>query len=132
MNKLNQDTFNPLLLKDKLGYREAAQISTKLTVRIDEDIKSANYYSDVIERMRELTENDQVEIIINTDGGSLQGTLAIINAINNCEANVVGIIEGDCASGGSAIALSCPNIAVSPYGTMMIHCATGFTGGNVS
>jgi len=129
--QMNQNVFPQDLFNQQLSYREAQSISTRMTVRIDEDIREVQYYSNVIERINELTENDELHVVINTGGGSLQSTLAIINAINNCQAEVTGIIEGEASSGGSAIALSCPSLAVSPYATLFIHAASGITGGKM-
>lgn len=127
-----QEPVLPFNLNPKLEYREAQQVSSKITIRLDDDIQDASYYGNVIERMSELTENDVVEIVVNTDGGSLNGTLAIVNAIQNCQAEIFCNIEGSAYSGGSLIALACPNIGISPYATMMLHSASGVSGGKMS
>ena len=52
-------------------------------------------------------------------------TSAIIfkNLIEECRAEVVGVLEGEAFSAGSLILLSCPTIHIKPYSTLMCHSA---------
>ncbi len=71
-----------------------------------------------------LGEGDVILLSINSYGGQLDGAIAIINAIQDTDANVHASIEGVAASAASLIALAAPSISVSPYATMMVHSAT--------
>ncbi len=107
-----------------LGYFEAKKELSKISVYLDEQIKQPDYYRQLIHRIRNADEHDIVEIYISSYGGSLDGALALIEAIENTDANVLCVITGMAASAASLIALASPNISVSPRASMMLHQAS--------
>ena len=115
--------------KDTLSFMEYQNASTKLVVRLDEDIKEVNYYSGVIERMSTLTSNDQVHFVLNSGGGTADGAMALITAIENTDATVIGIVEGKCHSAASIILMHCDAAAVGNYAHMLCHVWSNFDGG---
>lgn len=104
---------------------------TKYTIPLDKEIKRVSLYRDALRVLEEAGEGDEVEIIINTPGGSLNTTITLINAIQGCQGRVVGKVVGLAASGGSLVALSCPEIILMPYSQLMIHPASGGLEGTV-
>lgn len=88
---------------------------------IDEAVEGTSYYRPLLQTLFSAGENDTVELIIDTGGGYLSGALSIIQAIQNTEATVVGVLLGDASSAGSLILLACPNVVLTEYATMMIH-----------
>lgn len=104
---------------------------TKFTIPLDKEIKRVSLYRDALRVLEEAGPDDEVEIIINTPGGSLNTTITMINAIQNCQGRVVGKVVGLAASGGSLVALSCPEIVLMPYSQLMIHPASGGLEGTV-
>lgn len=107
-----------------LPYYESTKTNRCIKVPLDENIKEAKYYRTVLQGIESLGEGDVVLLSINSYGGQLDGAIAIINAIENTEADVHASIEGVAASAASLIALAAPSISVSPYATMMVHSAT--------
>jgi ATP-dependent protease ClpP protease subunit len=107
-----------------LPYYESTKVNRCIKVSLDENIKEPKYYRTVLQGIESLGEGDVVLLSINSYGGQLDGAIAIINAIENTEAEVHASIEGVAASAASLIALASPSISVSPYATMMVHSAT--------
>lgn len=107
-----------------LPYFESTKVNRCIKVYLDENIREAKYYRTVLQGIESLGEGDVVLLNINSYGGQLDGAIAIINAIENTEADVHASIEGVAASAASLIALASPSISVSPYATMMVHAAT--------
>lgn len=107
-----------------LPYFESTKTNRCIKVFLDENIREAKYYRTVLQGIDALGEGDLILLNINSYGGQLDGAIAIINAIENTEADVHASIEGVAASAASLIALAAPSISVSPYATMMVHAAT--------
>jgi ATP-dependent protease ClpP protease subunit len=107
-----------------LPYFESSKVNRCIKVPLDENIKEPKYYRTVIQGIDSLNEGDLVLLNINSYGGQLDGAIALINAMDNTEADVHASIEGVAASAASLIALAAPSISVSPYATMMVHSAT--------
>jgi hypothetical protein len=74
--------------------------------------------------MESLTENDIVDLKVNSPGGRLDGLVYLVNAISDCEAPVIGTLSGEAASAATVILLSCDGLRIKPYSTMMIHSAS--------
>jgi len=103
-----------------------------LTIHLDENIMPPNYYRAVVDEMMRLTEDDVVQILINSHGGDYYGMLSIIESIRNTDADVLAVITGMAASAASIIALSCPKMIVCDGATMMIHSLSYGTFGKES
>lgn len=126
-NKLDDeddDSNNSVLTNQYLPYFQSTQINRCIKAFIDENVKEAKYYRNLIQTIDSLGQDDYVHLSINTYGGHLDGAIAIINAVQNTDANVHCHIDGIAASAGSLIALASPSVSVSPYASMMIHAAT--------
>jgi ATP-dependent protease ClpP protease subunit len=89
-------------------------------VYIDDEIGEPNTYREIFELLNKVTNKDTVIFKINTNGGLVQTTLAIINAIKSCNAMTVAEIQTAYSAGG-IIAMACKKQIVMPYATMMIH-----------
>jgi ATP-dependent protease ClpP protease subunit len=104
-----------------LSYAERQVNLSQITVPIDEPIRGAKYYRQVCYRISQLSEHDSVKFIINSPGGDLDGLVSILHAMKASEVETHAEITGICHSAASMLALSCDNIFVSPYATMMVH-----------
>ena len=112
-----------------LGYFEQRQHASKITLILDEQIRMPSYYRGALHRIRNAEEGDYVEVIISSYGGSLDGAISIINALEQTDAQVAAVIDGIAASAASLIALSCSNIQVSSRASMMLHSGSFATMG---
>lgn len=127
INKLDDeddDFTNPMLANQHLPYFQSTQTLRCIKAYIDEGVREAKYYRNLIHTIDSLGEGDAVYLSINTYGGHLDGAIALINSIQNTDATVHCHIDGIAASAGSLIALASPSVSVSPYASMMIHAAT--------
>lgn len=100
-------------------------------IYLDEEIKDPTYYRQAFQVLRSCQRGDLVRIFISSPGGNLNSALIFKNCIEQCEGDVVAIIEAEAFSAASLIALSCPGIEVKPYATMMLHSASFGSGGSV-
>ncbi len=103
---------------------------TQYQVFIDEEIGEPKKYRDLIASLYSAGSNDVFNIMINSPGGNLSTTMAIIEAIKQTPAMVVGVINGECFSAASFLALSCNHIVVTDNAHMLAHTASYGTGGN--
>lgn len=94
-----------------------------------EDVTPAQFNSFI----KGLDKGDNVELIINSCGGSVTSGIAIASAIQRAQANghqVVAKIEGLCASIASVIACACSKITMTESSFVMIHNCWGIVQGN--
>lgn len=123
-----EDDF-PFLGKQQLGFFERSMQATQITLYLDEHIQEPLYYRNVLNRIHNMQQQDELDIVINSPGGRLDSAISIINAIRFTEGNVTGIIDNQAHSAASMILLSCPNIFVAPNSSMMLHSySTGIVG----
>ena len=92
-------------------------------ILLDEEIKAPSYYRNAYQTLRQAGEGETVELIISSPGGVLTSAIIFKNLIEECRAEVVGVLEGEAFSAGSLILLSCPTIHIKPYSTLMCHSA---------
>lgn len=103
---------------------EYTAVSRVFDIYLDEPIEEPTYYRKALKVFEEAGPGDLIKLKIDTPGGRLDTTIKFINAIQNCQADVVGILEGSAASAGSFILLSCPLIQIQPFTSMMCHNAS--------
>lgn len=112
-----------------LGFHKRQRPVTDISFSIDEYVRDPKYYRQIVEELGGLTEEDSVQIKINSGGGDLFGLVALLEAIRMCDANVLAIITGSAHSAASMLALSCPNVAVTPTAHMLVHFVSFGSGG---
>ena len=108
----------------KVQYYKRAIPSFEMIVNLNDSIRDPGHYFDLVEEMESLTENDIVDLKVNSPGGRLDGLVYLVNAIRDCEAPVIGTLSGEAASAATVILLSCDGLRIKPYSTMMIHSAS--------
>lgn len=110
-------------------WRENTMELTQVQFRLDGEIESPDYYRDLLSRIESLGESDEVQLIIDSVGGDLDGCIAICDAIMATPAQVTGILVNRAYSAGAFIALCCDSLEVRPYARMMTHTYRGSFGG---
>lgn len=77
--------------------------------------------------VRELTDLDvdEIELHINSPGGSVYDGIAIRNALVQHDAKVTSIVDGLAASAASYIALAGDEVVMAPNSELMVHDASG-------
>ena len=122
----NQNIIFPLKEQDTSFIKSAEIKYHQHRVFLDKDIDDPSEYRELIDLLFSASEMDEIQIFINSVGGQLRTAQAIIEGIKLTQANVTGIIIGDCHSAASMIALYCHNVMVLDSASMMIH--TAYTG----
>lgn len=113
---------------------EVSQVSNTINafdIYLDEEIKDPTYYRQALQVIRSGQRGDLIRIHISSPGGNLNSALMFKNAIEECEADVLAIIQAEAYSAAGLIALSCPMIEVKKHATMMCHSAAFGAGGIV-
>lgn len=117
---------------NKLGYFRSTQTAQCLDIHITGTIREAEYYTQVVQAIKQTDEGDVVKFHINSWGGSLNGLQSILSAMFSTEATTVAYLDGSIFSAAGMLCLHCDNIHVSPVSEMMIHFVSFQTGGKGS
>lgn len=98
------------------------QVNTHL-VFIDDDITSPSNYRDVIHCLATCSENDNVNILVNSSGGRTDSAWAIIEAMKGCRGDVAVTVLGAAYSAASMIACMADECYFTESSEMMLHTA---------
>ena len=118
-NKCNKFNDN-----EQQTWMEMEMQISKLRFRLGA-VNKPEFYQAVLDRIEMLGENDEIEVVIDSVGGDLDGCIAICDALQATEATVTGILVNRAFSAGAFIALCCDNLEVRPNARMMIHSYSG-------
>lgn len=80
--------------------------------------------------LNDLDGSDDVELVINSPGGSVFDAAEIYTAIKEYDGKVTAKIVGLAASAASWIAMAADEVSISPLGLMMVHNAQSFAIGD--
>lgn len=84
----------------------------------------------VIDLINQAKNSEDLEVEINSGGGSVFAGSEIYTALKSYDGKVITKIVGIAASAASVIAMAGDNILISPTGQIMIHNASGGFGGD--
>lgn len=84
-------------------------------------IIGSEYYTDMIQAIRMCAPNDKVFIYINSEGGEVDTGLQIINSINECNCEVITVLDSKAYSIAAVIFLAGHTRIVHAQGSLMIH-----------
>ena len=115
-----------------LGFFADTQQQTCITVPIDGNIEAPMFYRQVVNAINNTSEQDVIEFEINSGGGRLDGLCSLLSAMKRTSAEKIALINGDCHSAASMLALACDAAVVSPYASMLVHNASGGTLGKIA
>ena len=93
-------------------------------VFLDSPIEEPAGYRELLSVLFNATEDDTVNIFINSEGGQLDTALAIVEALKNTEAQVTAVLIGACHSAASIISMYCDQVAVLDSAYSMVHTAS--------
>lgn len=95
-----------------------------VTVQLVGEIGPITQFLELIEVLDTATENDEVEIVIDTPGGDVYTTSAIVERMENCRGNVITTASGMVASAGSFLWFYGKEKRVNRWAKFMIHCSS--------
>lgn len=131
--------------KEKIDFRlEAKETETKAIVYLYGDIvdeQPRDWWSGeelegefiIPKKVREIfeeIEKDEVELHINSYGGSIFASVSIFNYLKTLDKNITVIVDGLAASGASLIAMAGAKLKMPRNTTLMIHRASSYAWGN--
>lgn len=109
--------------------KATAKAPARATIHINEAIGADPFFGgvDAAELIAEIDglAVDELEVRINSEGGSAYDGLAIANAIIRNSANTTTYVDGLAASAASLVALAGDKVVMSKYGQMMLHNSRG-------
>lgn len=74
--------------------------------------------------------DDDMELVINSPGGSVMEGLELINLIQKCEKKIKAKVEVQCCSIAAVIALACDSMEIKKTDFMVLHNCMTFAFGN--
>lgn len=86
--------------------------------------------SDINKALAKMKDDEEVEIIINSGGGSVFAGSEIYTSLRAYKGKTVGKVVGIAASAASVIAMGVKRLEISPTAQIMIHRASTYGGGN--
>lgn len=113
-----------LPIKNQCPVSEFTMTSKVYEVLLDEGIREPGYYRDALQVIRNANPGDTVKLLICNGGGRLDTAIMFRNSIAESQADVLAVIEGECHSAASMIALSSDGVQVKPYASMLVHNAS--------
>lgn len=97
-------------------------VGTKYNVYITKGIDEPHNYDEVVNLLENVvTEDDYVAMYLTTPGGYIVSAMRIMDAMDNCVCPIEGILSGETASAGTAIAMKCDYLTIGKYANMMLH-----------
>jgi len=98
----------------------------KIQIYLTSDVLSNYVYVKAIDELLSATEDDEIDIIIQTPGGDVFGGIGIASAMHRTRAKLKVVANGLCASCGSLILLEAPPecIEIREWAEIMIHGPT--------
>lgn len=123
----DEDYYRPM--HSGLFYRRSS--NAKFTYYIDSYIGAPSQYRPLLQCMENMQEGDKLDIFIQSGGGRLDASMAIINAMHSTEGDVTVISNGMTASAAGIILLQAPELIITPVSQFMAHQASLGSGGKL-
>lgn len=95
--------------------------------KTEESTTSQRYF---VENLAGVTQEQTVELYINSMGGDVKEALGIVNALKRCPAKVIAYVDGFAASAASVLTQAADEIYMPRNTCMMLHNARWVTEGN--
>lgn len=86
--------------------------------------------NDVNKALAKMKDDEEVEVIINSGGGSVYAGSEIYTSLKSYKGKTLGRVVGIAASAASVIAMGVKWLEISPTAQIMIHRAETYGGGN--
>jgi ATP-dependent protease ClpP protease subunit len=96
---------------------------------ISEAVGDADKYVELIHKIKTAAPTDVIYLYLNTPGGNLYTGIQIMSAMNNSDAHVITVLEGEVCSLGTMLFLCGDEFVVNDFSMFMIHNYSGGAGG---
>ena len=98
-------------------------------INLNRAIEDVSQFEYAIQAMNMAGDEDEVEIRLQSPGGSMDATDAFIHAMNGCKAHIHTVATGNCSSAASAILLNSISFELSDGFSSLIHAGSLGAGG---
>ena len=125
MSKANESLEELLMMpqEQKGLIRTITQQMHTHLVFIDDDIVAPSAYRDVIHCLATCSENDSVNMLVNSSGGRTDSIWQVIEAMKGCRGQVSVTVIGAAYSAASMLACMAPECYISDSAEFMLHTA---------
>ena len=122
--KANNEEEIMMMMPEQRGLIRtiSQQVNTHL-VFIDDDIREPSNYRDVIHCLATCSENDSVNLLVNSSGGRTDSIWQIIEAMKGCRGDVSVTVIGAAYSAASMLACMAPECYIADSAEFMLHTA---------
>jgi ATP-dependent protease ClpP protease subunit len=118
-----------IIINQKTSGVFSRPLSELVEIYISGIIGPAEDYTEIFNKMRNLSELDFVKVHINSYGGDLFTAIQFMRVFSETSATVVCSVEGACMSAATLIFLSANKYEISSHSAFMFHNYSGFAGG---
>ena len=126
MNMKANESLEELLMmpqEQKGLIRTVTQQMNTHLVFIDDEITDPRNYRDVIHCLATCSENDSVNLLVNSSGGRTDSIWQIIEAMKGCRGDVSVTVIGAAYSAASMLACMAPECYIADSAEFMLHTA---------
>lgn len=120
---LDEDGNNPGL--PIFSYYEQHVATTNTHIYISQNIGAPASYIPLVQFFNSRQHGDVVHFHFNCYGGRLDAGIQLLTAMQNCQAQIIGHLDGVAYSMAALLFLNCDAHYVSPYGKLMLHTYSG-------
>lgn len=103
-------------------------IAFKHDLYLTSEIGEAEDYATWLQIINNASENDVINVHINSPGGYLTTSIQLYSALVNSEATVVVSVEGECCSGATMVLMAADTVYVDNNAYFLFH---SYSGGNI-
>lgn len=96
---------------------------------LSSEIGEADEYTNMIHDIRNSRNTDVIKLHINCPGGNLFTTIQILQAMSECEGQIIASVEGACMSAATLIFLCASEFQITNHSMFLFHNYSGGTFG---
>lgn len=104
--------------------RGEGEAGNKITVRLVGEIGPITQFIELLEVFDSATENDEIELVLDTPGGDVYTTANLVERMTNCPAKVITTASGTVASAGTFLWFYGDERRVDRWAKFMFHCSS--------
>lgn len=113
-------------------YHRDVVESVHHTYYLSDFIIEPQYYTEMIQTIRQMRDTDHVYLYLNTGGGNLNTGVQLINACRDSAGTIHTILDGEASSLGAILLLVGHTITINDNTLLMFHDYSSVTGGKGS
>lgn len=105
------------------------KVSVEYNIFLYDEFVSPSDFIEAVQVVKMATEEDTINLYINSPGGSIDAVDMFLMALDETTAKIRAIVSGTCASAATLILLKAHEFEISPNASLMFHSASFNAGG---